>query len=261
VYFAEKWWVWVFITYERIDVMKEAVRRRNGISLIFIFVFIIAAVPVFGSMGQPTAGLQKDQFSVSLEFVSAETDIHMNNSGDITLESDGKLARIGYGLEDWWEIYVNLGVADAELDNLKGETRFAWGLGTKLTVAKDRNVSWGAMLQVDWMESEDKVTGTIGRRGPFSESSADIEWYEIRIAAGPTYKEDKWTIYGGPFFLLLEGDVSVNNVSYDIDMEDESDFGGYLGASYSITESASIGVEYQLGSDSEVVGVNLCWKF
>jgi len=211
-------------------------------------------------LGTPTAGLKQGQFSAAFEYAIGEADLEVSGHGiSETLkdvESNAFLANLGYGITDDWEFYVLLGVANVQADDLDfdGDYGFAYGLGTKYTFARDESLSWGAMFQIDWNKSEDKVSGV----------DIEFDYYEMTIAVGPTYElSDTMRIYGGPFFYFLNGDLkgTYESMSATFDLEEESMFGGYVGLEVDLDQSASIYGEFQFTGDAWTFGTGIGWKF
>ena len=92
-------------------------------------------------MGPPTAGLNAGQMRLGYEYAWGETDLGLDGmglSGTLSdVETNTHFANLGYGINDDWEVYLKLGVANGEMDEFDGDYGFAYGFGTKLTFAKD----------------------------------------------------------------------------------------------------------------------------
>ena len=151
-------------------------------------------------------------------------------------------------------------MANGDFEDFDGDYGFAYGFGTKATFAKNDNVSWGALFQMGWTKSEDTYTDT-----DFGFGTVDLEadFYEMQIAVGPTYEMQGWRIYGGPFLYFLDGDLDFKavGVSGSFDLEEESQFGGYVGAEFDLAENCLLYVEGQFTSDAYTVGTGIGWKF
>ncbi|MFB0552964.1 MAG: hypothetical protein ACETWQ_06570 [Phycisphaerae bacterium] len=226
-------------------------------------------------MGPPMASLEQGKFSAGFDYAYGDMDIEADSSllgvdvGSTTfkgVKTNRILANIGYGVSDDWEVYLRLGGANAEHEEFDGDYGFAYGFGTKVTFAKDNNLSWGALFQMGWTKTEDSPTVDLSDfGGPAAVSTdAEVDFYDIQIAVGPTYDMEGWRIYGGPMLHFLVGDVDydvagVNLLSADI--KEESVFGGYVGAQFDIAENASCHIEYQLTGDASGIGVGVVWKF
>ncbi|MBA7479047.1 hypothetical protein ES707_14478 [subsurface metagenome] len=217
-------------------------------------------------MGPPTAGLKTGQARIGFEYVYAEADIEGTYAGISDtfddVESNRLMSNLGYGLTDDWEVFLRLGVTDVEQDGFESDYEFAYGFGTKVTFAKDDNLSWGALFQMGWSEVEDSVTYNLTDFGlGIVTVDEEVDWYEIQIAVGPTYElREGWLIYGGALVYFLEGEVDFAGVA-TIDLEEESQFGGYIGTQVDLDENASWFVEYQLTGDAYAVGTGISWKF
>lgn len=252
-------------------------------------------------LGPPTAGLEQGQKRIAFEYGYREADLETStikvtawgnieigpiDNPDLDLntlifpsvtlkdvESNAFLANIGYGATDDWEIYALLGIAYVQIDKVgnekalgvDGDYDFGYGFGTKYTFRKEESLSWGAMFQMDWTNSEDS-RNTIGN----DDTDVEIDYYEIVIAVGPTYEiNEQLRFYGGPFFFMLDGEYDMKLTSIDgedgfkmsFDLEEESEFGGYVGAEIDLTENAPLFVEFQFTADSWGFGAGIGWKF
>jgi hypothetical protein len=187
-------------------------------------------------MGPPTAGLNQGQFRVGAEYGYSEMDLEIdpNNwpvDGTIKdLESNMFFATLGYGVMDNWEVYVQLGVANAEFDKMEwsddpndekwgfdSDYEFAYGFGTKYTFWEQmEGLTWGVLFQMKWFNPEDTVTwysyfldlgeGAYEIGGEVE--TLELDYYEMQIAVGPTWQAmDGLCVYGGPFLHLVSGDV------------------------------------------------------
>ncbi len=213
-------------------------------------------------MGQPTAGLEQGQLSAGIEYTRGEMDIEFDElSTAEDVETNVYLVNLGWGITNNWDASVRLGAASVDIENLddvdyfdiEGSTEFAFGFGTKATVIEGDGLDWGALFQIMWLKSEDKVD-------PYD---FEMDFYEIQIAAGPTYEANGMCIYGGPFLHLLDGDLdaSMPGDSYSFSMEQDSEFGGYAGAQFAIGESGSANVEAQFTGSAWAVGGGVGWEF
>ncbi|MBW8038885.1 MAG: hypothetical protein FVQ85_02670 [Planctomycetes bacterium] len=149
---------------------------------------------------------------------------------------------------------MRLGFADVKAEGFDGDGEFAYGFGTKVTLTEKDAISWGGLFQMNWFESEDDILGI----------DVNIDAYEIQIAVGPTYEAENMRFYGGPFLHLVDGDVDAEILGFSLDLfdiEQESEFGGYIGAGFDIAEDSYLNVEFQFTGDAWAVGVGLGKKF
>lgn len=260
---------------------------------------VVVALP---PMGPPKALLGQDQWSVGLEY--ARQSIDLEAFGEVTdiqvaplfvtvedgehkiqdLESNVVLCQVGYGLGDDWDVFLRLGAADAEDDieriypdgatdlyqGFDGSFGFAWGLGTRATFWQDGDVSWGGLVQMTWLTPDDSDISLYGDTD-FS-GNAEIDFWEVQIAVGPTvHVDDSFRIYGGPFLHFVDGDLDLSGQTVDMgsqirveasgDIDEESQFGGYAGAHWDMNENTSCFIEGQLTDDAWAIGVGVARRF
>lgn len=217
-------------------------------------------------LGPPRAGLKQKQQSLGFLFARSEMDLKVSGYGvsDTMTDSESTayLVKAGYGLSDGCEIYSLLGFADLSSEDYNGSSELAWGFGTKFTVAKKDSVTWGGLVQFLYISSEDSAYEDIPGFG-MQLIEAEVKLFDIQIAFGPTYTQDKFSIYGGPFLHFVEGDVDGSALGVDVtlDLEQESEFGGYVGAQFDLAESSSVFVEYQMTGDASAIAGGLVWRF
>jgi len=229
--------------------------------VVLLMLSMAGTVSAFGVLGPPTAGLNKGQVGIGIEYACSDSDVEISGfggSGTLEgLESNMLLGQIGYGISDVWEIYGLLGTADNESDDLDPidfSYDFAYGFGTKFTFAKDEKLSWGIMFEMGWKSGDDSVSGI----------EFEIAYSEMHVAVGPTWNAAEGVhIYGGPFFYMLDGDYEIHfgGDTYSFDLEEESSFGGYFGAQFDVSTTAALCAEFQLTGDMSVFGVGFNWRF
>jgi hypothetical protein len=175
-----------------------------------------------------------------------------------------------------------------------GDYGFAWGFGTKYTFWEQmENLHWGILFQMKWVNSEDTLAGAevedLGD-GVWEietiRSDAEFDYYEMQIAVGPTWEAmEGFCIYGGPFLHMVSGDLdndfSETVATYDnpngagtpltgpttlsgkesSDLEEESTFGGYVGAQLDVTEQMQVFAEVMFTGDAWGIGGGGGWLF
>ncbi len=224
-------------------------------------------------IGPPKASLEQGQYSAGIEYSFSEMDIEVSGYGltatQKDVESNMVFANLGYGIVPNLEAFVRLGAANAETEGFSGDTQFAYGFGTKATFFQEGDLIWGGLFQMSWFNSEDTVN--LVAFGHTFTGTQEIDAYEIQIAVGPTYEIEGLSIYGGPFLHLVGGNYDVSGTvtgpivnesgSLSFDVEQESEFGGFVGAQFDIAENASLCVEYQLTGDASAIGAGIVWRF
>ena len=101
---------------------------------------------------------------------------------------------------------------------------------------------------------------------------AELDFWELQVAVGPTWEGDNFRIYGGPFLHLVDGDIDLDTTGVDGstaiwrvisngDIEEASQFGGYAGAQWLVNENTVANVEAQFTGDAWAIGIGAVWKF
>ena len=237
--------------------------------------FALALTP----MGPPAASLEKGKWLAGIDYSYSQIDIKMNHGfspgggPSITLDNVDKhnvLANVIYGIKDNLEISLRAGGGDAQ-DKEEGNRSFKTnsptigngyiiGFGLKGTFVEEPEIKWGGLFQALWAQADARA---FAGSTPWS---ADIEYMEIQLAAGPTYKlNEKASIYGGPFFHILDGRFKAKRrtsaggvICYDLD--EGSVFGGYIGTEINPCDKAVFRIEYQHTAAADALGMSLLFK-
>lgn len=257
-------------------------------------------------MGPPRATLGRGQWAVDFEYAHQKMELDSFGKTRETqekqgfewsecyyteykiedLKSDMFFGSLSYGICDNWDIFVRLGKADAKGEITETQecgrdgseySRFdtgresVWGFGARVTFCGDENLTWGGLLQMTWAGSFESSVSL--RNDPNFSGDAKLEFWEIQVAAGPSWQQDDFWIYGGPFLHFVKGDLDINGATIDPittldllikssqDVREESQFGGYLGVQWDAFEDASFYAEYQFTGDAWGVGLGFVWRF
>lgn len=256
-------------------------------------------------MGPPKATLQAGESHIGIEYEYSEMDLEAFGSVKVynladppllqssefrkykieNLKSNMIMGRLGTGLWDNWDVFLRLGVSNAKGDvseilangtpkvndqykDYDGSFGFAWGAGTRATFYQEGNTSWGGIIQFTWANPD--VSDIIETTDTTFTGDAEIKYWEVQVAIGPTIELDTFRIYGGPFVQFVNGDLDIKGRSTaggeqfkdpDIDIHEKSQAGGYAGAQWYLAENSSLYTEVQFTGDAWGVGVGTVWKF
>jgi hypothetical protein len=251
--------------------------------LVVGLVIVSLCANVFAFVGPPTAELKKGQWSAGFDYSQSAQGLettrldgtYFNAGSGITdpttdkvkfkeLETQRYYGTIGYGIDDWWELNVSLGIADVK-DQYKDaedssdvwhginfDNKLAWGLGTKITFAKQDKVNWGVAVQMNWLDTTMNDVLTNGSHVYYR--TMGLSGYDLLVAVGPTVDMGGWKLYGGPFYYYLNGDLDEKYARYDSgvlnaidkesgDLRTKDNFGGFIGAQVDLTNGIAWTVE------------------
>ena len=251
---------------ERIVAMKKT---------IIVILFLAAGrLYAIAPIGPAASILDKGQFSCGFVYDHTKADDlpcdmseemlgqKVSYTGQLSNDIDAYFARIGYGLSDRFDIFVRLGAAGFDT----GDTEFAWGLGGRATVVKSERLDWGLAAQVSWLSTDEEKTIQDETMGPVY-YKGDFSLRAVQIAAGPVYKADGFSIYGGPFVYWVKGDGDFTlsyeaiPVSASFDFESDPRFGGYVGLSADVSDNIAITAEYQYAEHCRAFCFGLICRF
>lgn len=244
----------------------------------FFFLVLLLGVLVptaFGLdiMGPPTATLKKGQFASGFEYFYSRMDVEISSAvvagvafpGNVTLddfESNRYYAHLAYGLADNWEVFGRIGTGEAKVDDngliFNGRNKFAGNVGTRITFQQDDNISWGALGQMSWLNSDGShtVSGTT--------VDYEVDAQEIQFAVGPTIDMGEWSLYGGALYYQMDGDIDAKTsaTKASADIEVDSVFGGYIGAEFEVVSGAlTLGTEFTFTGEGYGIGANVIYRF
>jgi opacity protein-like surface antigen len=227
-------------------------------------------------MGPPKANLQKDQWSVGIDYSWGEMTIQRTTANWSDAKNTADLddmqkiyATIGYGLSENVEGFVRIGIGSTDVERKVDWTKWEsdggdwdaiWGLGVKATLSEDENVTWGILAQYSSAElsCDQKESGGETPR-------VDLDITELQIAFGPTWDlGDGVSVYGGPFLHIIDGSYVDNKDNGDVltkSIEEESQLGGYVGVSIDLAANSTLCVEYQNTGEAEAIAGLLSFRF
>jgi hypothetical protein len=264
-----------FLKEIRMDMKKVALLMCIGLMGTGAFAYTL--------IGPPTAELVKEFKTVDgKDFISRE-DKHSYifsysqmdlDIGGVTVE-DVELNRHyyswGVALDENFNFSILLGAVAGQMDkedigadatsDFDGKYGFSWGFNVKSTFHHGEKVDWGATCQMTWFTTEDtiNVTGV----GPVEFEIDDA--YDLQVAVGPTVDMGGWKLYGGAYFYMLNGDLELSTpaLGWPIteDIEEDDEFGGFVGAQFNLFDSTDLIVEYAQGNDSYAVSTSIGWRF
>lgn len=226
-----------------------------------------------GFIGTPTAELDAGQWNVGFNYTYISTDLATTkvSGGGSSYKveiNDNNVQRyygtIGYGLTSMWEAYVQLGIADVKADfkipsdpgssgGVNFDDDFAWGWGTRYTFYEQGEVRWGASVQMNWLDTSWDDTDT----------TIDYSDYDLLVGVGPTVDMGGWKLYGGPFYYMISGDLDVKGVGVKEsgDLEEDSSFGGFIGAQCTVMEKYDVTTELSFTGSGWAIGAGIAMPF
>jgi len=280
-------------------------------ALLLVVGFYSSTAFALDPMGPPTAELLQGQSRAGVDGSESRMDIELEHGtysytiGKVgqppTTSTSGKVnrtklkhlkmhklyANLGYGVLNDWEMFLRLGGMNTEFSGnmfsnntretireYNGDTGFAVGFGTKVTLYQHDRLKLGGLFQISRASSKAKYHSTATTN---VDETVELDIIEMQIAIGPTYKLDEnISIYGGPFwhFIDLHGsdshgkrtelwpeqqDISTDKTSYDVG--DISHFGGYVGTQIELTKDNFYNIEYQHTRSADALAMHLFWKF
>ncbi len=205
-------------------------------------------------MGSPASDVKQGELLLGFDYSNSEIDFEFRSNGIRRLlddvDNDFYLGRAGIGLIDGLEVFGRFGVS--EIEEFGNES--AWGFGTRVTFIEKDDISWGALFQFTSLHAEE--TGNVGGYT----LNGDFDVYEYQLAIGPTFNHNGSSVYFGPFFHFIDGDADLVTHG-SVDIEQESEFGVYVGVLWKLADNSSLNLEFQGTDDAEVVGISLVHKF
>ena len=283
-------------------------KRIALLAVIFIVIglsgSIVMALP---PMGPPRALVGQDQWAVDVGISHSKMDLEA--FGKAQEDPDGAgwlppsfarheiedytsnmvLGRLSYGAYDTVDVFVCLGLSDAQDDmteelatgmdgnrytGLECGHGLAYGVGARATFWQEGDLVWGGLVQILWhnpAEGDIDLAPTDGDPGRLT-GDVELDIQEIQVAVGPTVQLEGISVYGGPFLHFVTGDLDVdasgldsfaalNRVDLSQDIREESEFGIFGGAQGEVDQDTAWFVEFQITGDAWGVGIGGVRKF
>jgi len=212
-------------------------------------------------IGPPVATLKRGQFATGFSYSHSKFDIEGTVLGlSLTIEDvevETYMVNLLFGLDESFELQFDLGASMGEYDEFGSSGDFAGGFGLKTTFAEQDKVKWGAAFMMHWYEANGSGV-TLGI--PWTEED---DWTEIQIALGPSYKDGPLCLYGGPLLHFIDGDAegTIAGIPISGDIEQDSIFGGFVGANVDLSKNITFGIEYQITGSSQAIGASIHFAF
>jgi hypothetical protein len=279
-----------------IPTLKSTPARR-GLSCLVLVAFGLGSSACFALdlMGPPASGVKQGQFHIGADYSYSQMDLELDagrwveyldgvfsDAGDAVsftlkdFETARLYASFGYGIADNWDVFVRLGGTDAQFgdsiwqdqERFDSGAQMAIGAGVKATFYEEGNLRLGALLQASWAEFDGELLAPHWAAA----DSVEMDVTEIQIAVGATCRlTDQVSIYGGPFFHLVDGELDdqlsewtedgLLTSQYCWSVQEDSSLGAYVGAQVELAENCSVNIECQLTSAAEAIAVGLLWRF
>ena len=283
-------------------------KRIALLIVIFIVIGLSGSIALaLPPMGPPKALVGQDRWAVDLGVSHSKMDLQAFGTAredpdgagwrpasfaDHRIEdytSNMLLGRICYGAYDTVDVFVCLGLSDAQDDmteelatgadgnkytGLDSGHGFAYGLGARATFWQEGDLTWGGLIQILWENPGDgdiDLTPTDGDPTKLT-GDAELDLQEIQVAVGGSVQMDGFSVYGGPFLHFVTGDLdvdaigtdsfsAVNRVDLSADIREESEFGIFAGAQGEVDQDTAWFLEFQITGDAWGIGLGGERKF
>jgi len=278
-------------------VLKHGNKKYIRLFTIVLLLIFLADSSAFAldPMGPTTASLKMDEIMIGFDYTSSTMDIELNNgtysnypdpdsekppAGEAEsfklkdFEMNKIYANFGYGIWEGCELFLRLGGVSTEFgdsiweagEEFDSNTNFTFCIGSRATFYDAGDFKIGRLIQVSWAN----IDGDLKAPQWTEADSVEMDLMEIQIAIGPTFTSPNGnsTIYGGPFFHFVDGEIEDKftlgpgvNPEFIWDIDESSTFGGYLGAQMYIAQNTFFNIEYQHTSGASALGLSLLWRF
>lgn len=221
-------------------------------------------------MGPPTATHKVLQLSLGAEYSYSEQSVELADHGPIPLDVLRNVRRntffgkLGVGVRNYLELFFRLGAGTLQANeiNFNANGDSLWGGGTKVTFYRGERIDLGALFQ--WSTFKGDNSGFIDVYGFNAWKEIGVD--EQQLAVGATVYMDGWQLYGGPFYYMFDGDVTIKEIGNPRnqvrpDLEEESEYGGYIGGRFDLGGVGYVNVECVTTGESWGVGIGLTRMF
>ncbi len=219
---------------------------------------LLLASPALGLtyLGTPTTILKTGQWEAGVSYAESEQDLELSKGAEMPeLEEQSILGRVAVGIADErMEIFGLFGMADLEHDPAETNGELLLGFGTRITTNLGGDLDWGVVGQFTYLTREDQ-TVINGLWTPF-----EMDLIDVQIGMGPCWRPGPFVLYGGPMLQFIEGELETDTFG-DLDINEESWFGGYIGGGVELAEHLGLTGEVQGTGDAWAWAASLMWRF
>ncbi len=210
--------------------------QRRGM----ILAVLLVGGPVLGQapVGPSTAVLNGTRMGVFAEYGQADADVAFKGAGKDNFDFQTAFAGFAVALTERWDFYVRVGASQAETTGFQGGWNVAWGLGTRATLLKWNDFSWGIMAQFTNVVSRvDAVEEFLVNGTPTLLAAEDeLNLGEYVFATGPTWRQGPLSLYGGLLVRYADGEFEMiaGRLENQFDVDAQWDVGGYVGGQWTL---------------------------
>jgi hypothetical protein len=183
-------------------------------------------------VGPSTAVLNGTRFGVFGEYGQADAEIAFKGAGKENFDFRTAFAGLAVALTERWDFFVRVGGSQAETTGFDGGWNVAWGLGTRYTVLKWNDFSWGIMGQFTNVVSElDTVEEFLVDDTPtLLAAEEELSLGEYVFATGPTWRQGPLSLYGGLLVRYADGEFEIlaGRSEDEFNVDAQWDVGGQL---------------------------------
>ncbi|OHB61391.1 MAG: hypothetical protein A2167_03005 [Planctomycetes bacterium RBG_13_46_10] len=232
-------------------------------------------------LGPPASTLVKGETSIGLAYFTGQMDLDVEMTSSSSVLARGQFdgvkqqrafVDISHGITDNIDIFGRIGGSRLEIHEyawfdgsdhiFDGDMGLAIGGGLRGTIYEHNSTKFGAVGLLNWSRTEDQRQAVFGQ--PYT--SATIDYYELMLALGVVHQlSQNVNIYGGPFLYWLKGDLDGKGTDSPMklsgDIEEDGNFGGYVGGEFKVTDNWSLLAEFQLANAASGFGISGVWRF
>lgn len=250
----------------------------------------LASLTTFAAepIGAPKAGLEPCNFGLALEY--SYTNLNLNREfvgvpGGIDIDNLHITYLTGsYGVTEWLEVFLRVGVIDASNVDDTGiyffNTRsdydfdqdFIYGGGARFTLGTVGDVTFGGVASYSWASMDGTFARTWVPSGiSVTPGTMAMRMQQAQLALGANWDmTERIALYGGALMHWVRADfnrevtVGLSTAKNNFIAENDhfgSMFGGYAGAKIGLTDNLYLALEGTFTGDTKGGNAMLGWNF
>jgi len=222
-------------------------------------VLVFALVAVASAQWNPVPVVDPGELAVRGLFSTGELPLEVGGKGweleeDLDLDVDGGMLSGEFGVVKGVSVFAGGGFVSAEAEGYDGSSG-SWLAGVRGSIALSDEWAIGCTVQVSGWEADDKV------RFDGVTATVNIDVVEVYVAPAVAWSRDKLTVYGGPCFLMADGDLDMG-VAYDdgyahasFGLDEDEPVGGFIGVQYEPMDDLLVFGEFRSIGETLVFGI------
>jgi hypothetical protein len=200
-------------------------------------------------------------YTLGVQYEYSDMDIDLEN-GEQSFDIRAVYGTFTVPLSPKWDFLLRLGGANASTNDFDGRTEWAWGMGLHAIIASWDELSLEAKGQITSVTASKPRTVTVfdAHGDPnYFRGDDELSLFEYNLMVGPTWSHGPLSLSAGAMARYMTGDFAYYG-SPTQDVDHDLRIGGYVGASFDVTDAIGIFGDVQADEQLNRFSAGLLWR-